>query len=93
MLDSSSEALRLNRQRVGRSDVTYVVADVFEWRPDRGYDMVFFSFWLSHVPRRLFEEFWKLVGSCLRPGGRAFLIDNRRNPTRTTQDLCDRRGR
>jgi hypothetical protein len=47
---------------------------------------VFFSFWLSHVPRRLFEDFWELVSSCLRPGGRVFLIDNRRDLTRTTQD-------
>jgi SAM-dependent methyltransferase len=86
VLDSSSEALRLNRQRVSRPDVTYVAADVFEWRPERGYDVVFFSFWLSHIPRRLFENFWELVSSCLRPGGRVFLIDNRRDPTRTTQD-------
>jgi SAM-dependent methyltransferase len=86
VLDSSSETLRLNRKRVTRPDVTYMVADVFDWRPERRYDTVFFSFWLSHVPRRLFEKFWELVGSCLRPGGRAFLIDNRRDPTRTTQD-------
>ena len=86
VLDSSDETLRISRQRVDRPDVTYIVADVFCWSPDRRYDTVFFSFWLSHVPRHLFPEFWALVGSCLRPGGRAFLIDNRRDPTRTTQD-------
>jgi SAM-dependent methyltransferase len=86
VLDSSSETLRINRQRVSRPDVTYMVADVFDWRPERRYDTVFFSFWLSHIPRRLFEKFWGLVGSCLRPDGRAFLIDNRRDPTRTAQD-------
>jgi SAM-dependent methyltransferase len=89
VLDSSDETLRINRERVGRppgKSVTYIVADVFRWRPDRRYDAVFFSFWLSHVPRRLFETFWALVGSCLRPGGKAFLIDNRRDPTRTVQD-------
>jgi SAM-dependent methyltransferase len=86
VLDSSHETLRINRERVDRPDVTYIVADIFGWRPDRRYDTVFFSFWLSHVPRRLFEKFWELVGSCLRPGGGAFLIDNRRDPTRTTQD-------
>jgi SAM-dependent methyltransferase len=86
VLDSSSETLRLNRQRVTRPDVTYVVADVFDWRPERRYDTVFFSFWLSHVPRRLFEKFWEFVGSCLLPAGRVFLIDNRRDLTRTTQD-------
>jgi SAM-dependent methyltransferase len=86
VLDSSCEALRINRERVDRPDVTYVVADIFGWRPDRRYDTVFFSFWLSHVPRGLFEKFWALVDSCLRPGGQAFLIDNRRDPTRPAQD-------
>jgi hypothetical protein len=41
---------------------------------------VFFSFWLSHVPRFRFGEFWSLVHSCLAPSGRAFLIDNRNDP-------------
>lgn len=43
-------------------------------------DVVFFSFWLSHVPRSRFSAFWSLVRSCLAPGGRVFLIDNRRDP-------------
>jgi hypothetical protein len=41
-------------------------------------DVVFFSFWLSHVPRQRLEEFWSLVARCLAPNGRAFLLDNRR---------------
>jgi SAM-dependent methyltransferase len=86
VIDSSDETLSINRQRVGRTHVTYIVADIFTWRPDRHYDTVFFSFWLSHVPRELFEAFWALVSSCLRPGGRVFLIDNRRDPTRTALD-------
>lgn len=40
-----------------------------------------FSFWLSHVPRSRFESFWTLVRTCLAPGGRVFLIDNRSDPT------------
>jgi SAM-dependent methyltransferase len=89
VVDSSDETLHINRERVGRpagKSVTYVVADIFDWRPGRRYDTVFFSFWLSHVPRHMFEKFWALVGSCLRPGGRAFLIDNRRDPTREALD-------
>jgi SAM-dependent methyltransferase len=81
VVDSSPEALELNRQRVARPDVQYLVADLFAWRPDRAYDVVFFSFWLSHVPRDRAEGFWALVRSCLAPGGRIFLIDNRRDPT------------
>jgi SAM-dependent methyltransferase len=80
VVDASPEALALNRERVGRSDVTYVVADLFDWQPDATYDVVFFSFWLSHVPRTRFREFWSLVHSCLHASGRVFLIDNRNDP-------------
>jgi len=81
VVDSSPEALALNRERVGRTDVEYMVVDLFSWRPERSYDVVFFSFWLSHVPRTRFSAFWTLVRACLAPGGRVFLIDNRADPT------------
>ena len=84
VVDSSPEALELNREHVRRDDVEYVVADLFDWRPERSYDVVFFSFWLSHVPRDRFRAFWSLVRSCLTPGGRAFLVDNRNDPTPQT---------
>lgn len=77
VVDASAETLALNRDRVGRPDVDYVVADVFEWDPPTKFDVVFFSFWLSHVPRSRFHRFWSIVRSCLAPDGRVFLIDNR----------------
>jgi ubiquinone/menaquinone biosynthesis C-methylase UbiE len=80
VVDSSPETLALNRERVRRRDVDYVVADLFAWRPQRRYDVVFFSFWLSHVPRARFAAFWELVRSSLAPNGRVFLIDNRNDP-------------
>ena len=85
VVDSSPEVLALNRERVGRSDVNYVVADIFDWEVDSHYDVVFFSFWLSHVPRARFGEFWSLLRSCLAPSGRAFLIDNRNDPQPETK--------
>jgi hypothetical protein len=63
--------------------VDYVVADLFTWRPTTTYDVVFFSFWLSHVPRSRFSAFLSMAGSCLAPGGRVFFIDNRIDPQRT----------
>ena len=41
--------MRINRRRVVRPDVSYIVADFLVWQPDRRYDTVFFSFWLSHM--------------------------------------------
>jgi demethylmenaquinone methyltransferase/2-methoxy-6-polyprenyl-1,4-benzoquinol methylase len=53
-----------------------VVADLFGWEPPRRYDVVFFSFWISHVPPGRFDAFWALVDRALAPGGRVHLIDS-----------------
>jgi SAM-dependent methyltransferase len=70
-LDANAETLALNTQAA-----ELIVADLFEWRPPQEFDVVFFSFWLSHVPEERFDEFWALVRSALRPDGRVFLIDS-----------------
>ena len=76
-VDSSSEMLALARERVGADDrVDFVCGDVFAWRPERRYDVVFFGFWLSHVPLELFAAFWALVADCLTQDGRVFFADD-----------------
>ncbi len=87
-VDAAPETLALNRERLGElaERVDYQVADLFTWRPTRRYDLVFFSFWLSHVPPERFAAFWALVRSCLTPTGRAFLIDSRYTPSSTAHD-------
>jgi trans-aconitate methyltransferase len=49
-VDGASEMLARARARVGDARVRFVQADLFTWTPDRRYDVVFFGFWLSHVP-------------------------------------------
>ncbi|HEX8696220.1 MAG TPA: class I SAM-dependent methyltransferase [Longimicrobium sp.] len=85
-VDASPEVLELNRRRVGDGRVRYVQADIFGWRPDAAYDVAFFSFWLSHVPPERFEEFWALVRSALKPGGRAIFVDSLRTELSTARD-------
>ncbi len=76
-VDGSSEMLTIAAERVGGDPrVRFVNADLFEWRPDRAHDVVFFGFWLSHVPPARFDSFWSMVGECLRPGGRVFFVDD-----------------
>ena len=79
-VDASPEVLEINRSRLKesglRTPVSYVLADLFGWRPDGAYDVVFFGFWLSHVPPRRFAAFWEFVRSALRPGGRVFFVDS-----------------
>jgi demethylmenaquinone methyltransferase/2-methoxy-6-polyprenyl-1,4-benzoquinol methylase len=78
--------LALNQAKLADASIPikYVQADVFEWRPDRAYDVVFFSLWLSHVPPGRFESFWGLVRRAVRPGGRVFFIDETRPPAEGT---------
>jgi SAM-dependent methyltransferase len=70
-VDANAETLALNT-----SEAELVRADVFAWEPAERFDLVFFSFWLSHVPEERFDQFWALVGAALVPGGRVFLVDS-----------------
>jgi ubiquinone/menaquinone biosynthesis C-methylase UbiE len=74
-VDASPEMIAVNRARVVRDNVRYVEADLFAWSPTERYDVVFFSFWLSHVPPQRFEAFWELIAGCLKENGRVFVID------------------
>jgi hypothetical protein len=38
--------------------------------------VVFFGFWISHVPLERFEAFWSMVRDCLEPDGRAMFVDD-----------------
>jgi len=75
-VDASAEMLAMAAARTGGDRVRFVQADLFAWRPDRRYDVVFIGFWLSHVPPERFASFWSLVADCLEPDGRVFLADD-----------------
>jgi demethylmenaquinone methyltransferase/2-methoxy-6-polyprenyl-1,4-benzoquinol methylase len=70
-VDANIETLALNT-----SGAELVRTDIFEWEPRERVDLVFFSFWLSHVPEERFGDFWALVRAALVPGGRVFLVDS-----------------
>jgi SAM-dependent methyltransferase len=74
-LDASPAMLELARQRITDKRVRFILADAFGWEPDDKYDVVFFAFWLSHVPPARFRDFWDLVGRCLTAKGRVFFVD------------------
>lgn len=84
-IDAAPEALHLNRGRLADSmdRITYEVADIFQWRPSRRFNTVFFGFWHSHVPDEQFVAFWKLVDEALSAGGQALVVDSLAEPTST----------
>jgi SAM-dependent methyltransferase len=73
--DASPEMLELNAAKVGDPSVTYQVADAFGLPSTHDFDVVFFGFFLSHVPPTQFEAFWAIVAGLLAPGGRCFFVD------------------
>ncbi|MEX1046125.1 MAG: class I SAM-dependent methyltransferase [Actinomycetota bacterium] len=75
-MDAAPEVLDINRARPHGENVEFIHADIFSWTPTEKFDVIFFSFWLSHVPPALFDRFWEVVGQALVPGGRVFVIDN-----------------
>ena len=79
-LDAAPEMLAINRAKLQSERVTYEQTDLFTWQPRQQYDLVFCGFWLSHVPPDALAPFLQKVARALRPGGRLFLVDSRRDP-------------
>jgi SAM-dependent methyltransferase len=88
-VDGSPRMLELNRQALADPRVNYICADLFDWTTTEQFDVVFFGFWLSHVPPTHFDRFWALVRSCLRPGGRALFIDEDARGAGNEEHLTD----
>lgn len=76
-LDAAPEMLAIHARQVPDARVQRQQADLFAWEPEGQYDLVFFSFWLSHVPPERFEEFLAKAVRAVRPGGQLFLVDSR----------------
>jgi ubiquinone/menaquinone biosynthesis C-methylase UbiE len=92
-LDASPEVIAINRAKLREGDdpddaadrVTFVERDIFAWKPDQQYDLVFFGFWLSHVPPERLDAFLATVACALKPGGRVFMVDSRRTSSAGAQ--------
>lgn len=85
-VDASPEMAAINQAKVADDRVRYIIADLFIWRPDRQYDGVAFGHWISHVPLERLDGFLATVAAALRPGGKVFFVDGRREPTTTARD-------
>ncbi len=88
-IDASPEVIAINRARLaeqGSANVDYAQADLFAWKPSARYDVVFMSFWLSHVPMDRFDAFWSTLADALSPDGAVYLIDSAYDATSTAVD-------
>jgi ubiquinone/menaquinone biosynthesis C-methylase UbiE len=75
-VDASAAMLQHCANRVGASAARFIESDIFEFQSTAKHDVIFFGFWLSHVPPQRFDEFWELVRSAMKPDGRFFFVDS-----------------
>ncbi|BAZ08714.1 hypothetical protein NIES4071_05190 [Calothrix sp. NIES-4071] len=85
-IDASQEVIEINRHKLNTRNVEYRQIDLFTWEPDAEYDLVFFSFWLSHVPPESIDIFLEKVYKSTRVGGQVFIIDSQFEPTSTAKN-------
>ncbi|HVU10867.1 MAG TPA: class I SAM-dependent methyltransferase [Phototrophicaceae bacterium] len=75
-IDGAPEMLDVNREQLGSDPrIEYACFDLFTWQPGRQYDLVFFGFWLSHVPPDRLGDFLDKVTKATRIGGMVMLVD------------------
>jgi trans-aconitate methyltransferase len=85
-VDAAPEMLAIAASNIDDKRLRFIQANLFDWEPDRRYDVVFFGFWLSHVPLERFGSFWAMVGDCLKPSGRVAFVDD---AYRTADELVE----
>lgn len=85
-VDASPEMIAIHKAKLESPHIDYLQDDLFQWRPAQQYDVVFFSFWLSHVPADKLVPFLKTVREALKPGGRVFMLDSQRTPLSTARN-------
>ena len=73
-VDASPEAIAIARARCPAS-VRFVCADILRWTPDRRYQLIFFGFWLSHVPSAWMASFFSTLRRSLTPSGQVIFVD------------------
>jgi len=76
-IDSAEETLRIARERVASTHVSFAVGDAYALSRAGGpFDAAFAGFWLSHVPRERQIEFLAALNAALEPGARVVFLDN-----------------
>jgi SAM-dependent methyltransferase len=77
-VDAAPEMHALSAAKLGdaNSHVTRVTTDLFSWHPPVPYDAVLHGFWISHVPKGRWDDFWAMIRAALVPGGHVWFTDN-----------------
>ncbi len=75
-VDASPDMLAAARAKLGDRGIDYRLVDILAF-PDLGtFDVVFSTFWVSHVPLDLHDDFWAWVARSLEIGGEVIFQDS-----------------
>jgi ubiquinone/menaquinone biosynthesis C-methylase UbiE len=76
--DINEAVVEIARQKqYPNNNVTFGVADLYEFQPERQYDCLFGGFIWSHIPLEEMERFIKTMNRFVVPGGTMVFMDNR----------------
>ena len=75
-VDASPDMVAAAREKLGETGIDYRVVDILTF-PDLGiFDVVFSTFWISHVPLELHDNFWAWVARSLKIVGEVIFQDS-----------------
>lgn len=87
-VDSSEEMINLNKEKNKfiQDRIRYENCNIFEWKSVKTYDLIFFSFWLSHVPPAELKGFIDTLYKALQSDGTVFIIDSLKSSISTAKN-------
>lgn len=74
-VDAAPEMLKIAKEKCDDDRITYQQVNLFNWQPDKEYNLVFFANWLSHVPPNAVDDFLSKVKKSLHENGQVAFVD------------------
>jgi ubiquinone/menaquinone biosynthesis C-methylase UbiE len=75
-VDVAPAMLTEARKKELPENVSFVRADMFEFKSEDKYDIVALGFWFSHQPKQEYESLFETLDRHLTPGGKIWMVDN-----------------
>ena len=75
-IDASARMLERCRDKLGANRISYQQVNVLDF-PNLGeFDIIFSTFWVSHVPFELQDSFWQWIAQSSKPMGEIIMQDS-----------------
>lgn len=75
-IDSSPRMLNRAMEVCQNMNVTFELADAFNYKTISKYDLILLGCWISHIPRSLLSEFMSNINRLLEENGTIIIIDH-----------------